>query len=58
VTYSEDKPRGLFYPHALMEKLTLPLFSVIRVGNRNLSDGNEKMAMLGDTVLQLVIVCD
>ena len=32
--------------------------SVIQIGDRKIEDGNKKMAMLGDTILQLAVLND
>jgi ribonuclease III len=43
-------------PNLLWEALQAAGNGVIQIGDRKIEDGNKKMAMLGDTILQLAVL--
>lgn len=45
-------------PNLLWEALQAAGNGVVQIGERKIEDGNKKMAMLGDTILQLAVLND
>jgi ribonuclease-3 len=43
-------------PNLLWEALQAAGNGVVQIGDRKIEDGNKKMAMLGDTILQLAVL--
>jgi hypothetical protein len=44
--------------HVLLESLLTPGCGIARAGARSCPDGNKRLAVLGDTVLKLLVITD